>query len=242
MSVQSEIERIKANVVDSFAAVGEKGGTLPETQNSDSLPAAIRSISGEELATYIVKAPVGAILWWSGPADTIPPGWHICDGEAGTLDLRDQFILAAGPNHPAGETGGSEEVTLTVEQMPTHKHAIDRKNNGVIGAKSTFILNSDGDTGGTAISASGVYSSGGDEPHPNMPPYKSLYAIQKIAPDETGGAIYEAGDGVKFTTDGDKIKIGLDCPVKPVTNAEYEALTEEQKNANVAYLIVDADE
>ncbi len=44
MSVQAQIDRIKANVADSFAAVEEKGGTVPNQRTSDNLAEAIRTI------------------------------------------------------------------------------------------------------------------------------------------------------------------------------------------------------
>lgn len=44
MSVQSEIERIRTNISGAYSAVSEKGGVLPETQNSGNLAGAIRSI------------------------------------------------------------------------------------------------------------------------------------------------------------------------------------------------------
>lgn len=68
-----------------------------------------------------VDIPSGIICAWSGTESNTPPGWHICDGTNGTPDLRDRFILGAGA-HSVGETGGSEEVSLTVEQMPRHDH------------------------------------------------------------------------------------------------------------------------
>lgn len=40
--------------------------------------------------------PIGSIIMWSGTADTVPDGWHICDGEEGTIDLRDRFVLGGG--------------------------------------------------------------------------------------------------------------------------------------------------
>lgn len=46
MSVQSEINRISANVSDAFTAVEEKGGTVPSGATSDSLASSIRSIQG----------------------------------------------------------------------------------------------------------------------------------------------------------------------------------------------------
>ena len=44
MSIQGEIERIKFNVSSAYGAVQEKGGALPEEQNSDNLSTAIKGI------------------------------------------------------------------------------------------------------------------------------------------------------------------------------------------------------
>lgn len=190
--------------------------------------------------TLPVKAPIGCIVWWSGTADNIPTGWHICDGTSGTIDLRDKFILAAGTGHSVGETGGSEEVTLTVAQMPKHNHYIYGRNNTTgFGINVAASANAYGDF----VENKYTLDTGDSQPHPNMPPYYTLCAIQKISADETDYPEYEAGTGVTFTTtDSGTVKIGVDCPIVPITSAAYEALTETEKNANVAYLIVDVDE
>lgn len=39
---------------------------------------------------------LGIIAIWSGAIGDIPAGWHLCDGTAGTQDLRDMFIVGAG--------------------------------------------------------------------------------------------------------------------------------------------------
>lgn len=44
MSIQSEIDRIKNNVIGVYSAVSDMGGTLPDEQNSDNLAGAVRSI------------------------------------------------------------------------------------------------------------------------------------------------------------------------------------------------------
>lgn len=49
MSIQSEIDRISGNVAATYAAVAEKGGTLPEEQVSANLAAAVGSIPGPYL-------------------------------------------------------------------------------------------------------------------------------------------------------------------------------------------------
>jgi hypothetical protein len=39
--------------------------------------------------------PIGGIIMWSGTVATIPVDWHLCDGAAGTPDLRDKFVVGA---------------------------------------------------------------------------------------------------------------------------------------------------
>lgn len=37
--------------------------------------------------------PSGVIVMWSGSSDNIPEGWFLCNGDNGTPDLRDRFIV-----------------------------------------------------------------------------------------------------------------------------------------------------
>lgn len=55
----------------------------------------------------------GMILLWSGSAESIPDGWHLCDGTEGTPDLRERFIMGAGTTDP-GTTGGTSTHNHTV--------------------------------------------------------------------------------------------------------------------------------
>jgi microcystin-dependent protein len=66
--------------------------------------------------------PPGAIIMWSGSINDIPVGWALCDGRNGTPDLRDRFIVGAGGSYNVGNTGGSNTVTLTTSQIPSHSH------------------------------------------------------------------------------------------------------------------------
>lgn len=54
MSVQSEINRIKTNIAGAYSAVSEKGGTVPQTQNSSNLAEAIRSIPSGSSEIYSI--------------------------------------------------------------------------------------------------------------------------------------------------------------------------------------------
>ena len=47
MSIQTEIDRINANIAAAYTALAAKGATMPTAQNSDNLEATINSISME---------------------------------------------------------------------------------------------------------------------------------------------------------------------------------------------------
>lgn len=48
----------------------------------------------------------GMIILWSGSIETIPCGFHLCDGDEGTPDLRTRFVLGAWPSVAPGSVGG----------------------------------------------------------------------------------------------------------------------------------------
>jgi len=66
--------------------------------------------------------PVGGIIMWSGSIASIPTGWALCDGNNGTPNLTDRFVVGAGSNYSVSATGGNNSVTLTVNEMPAHSH------------------------------------------------------------------------------------------------------------------------
>jgi len=67
--------------------------------------------------------PRGAIIMWSGLLANIPVGWALCDGANGTPDLIGKFITgAASPTTDPGETGGTNSLNLTTDNLPAHTH------------------------------------------------------------------------------------------------------------------------
>lgn len=167
--------------------------------------------SGDVANSYLVKAPVGTIVIWSGTEDNIPKHWALCDGENGTPDLRGRFVLGSSEEHSVGDTGGKETVILGEAHMPQHTHptyrlyganaAIGSTNNGsaLSGSGGTF-----NNGNGTATGASGK-----SQPHENMPPFYVLCYIIKLTYDESDGvgatftpAVSEDGV-ISWTNDGD---------------------------------------
>jgi len=87
--------------------------------------------------------PLGGIIMWSGSVDSVPSGWALCDSRVvngrTTPDLRGRFIVGAGPwaqngltSRDPNATGGNENTTLTVGQLPAHNHRVqgNTANNG----------------------------------------------------------------------------------------------------------------
>ena len=130
--------------------------------------------------------PVGFIVHLTtdvDPAEYFGGNWQRIKG---------RFLLAADEEtYPAGSTGGEAEHTLTVEEMPKHRHSSDSYMNGYpnsnvmlrIGDYSTWInegnaYNNNPDTGQNGqIRTSYV---GGGQPHNNMPPYRAVYIWERI--------------------------------------------------------------
>ena len=109
------------------------------------------------------------------------------DGRAtfGLPDLRGRVPIhaAQGPGlspYVLGELGGTETVTLTATELPAHSHAIacqtDGGNqttpvNGFPASDQTGNAVPYADSANGVMNPAAVTSAGGNQPHPNMPPY-----------------------------------------------------------------------
>ena len=125
--------RDNALYIDSEGRVGV-GKTNP--QAALDVDGAVKATSFEGIGAV----PRGAILMWSGAQNELPPGWALCNGENGTPDLRDRFVLAAGDKYAVGSPpGGAETYTLTIDQMPPHDHqgktTEDGKHSHIVGVR-----------------------------------------------------------------------------------------------------------
>lgn len=82
--------------------------------------------------------PSGAIVMWSGTIASIPSGWVLCDGNNGTPDLRDKFVMGAPAGENPGPGGGSHTRTLSEANLPPHTHTIS--SSGTHGHMLRFLL------------------------------------------------------------------------------------------------------
>ncbi len=128
--------------------------------------------------TGIESFVTGMIILWSGAANAIPTGFVLCDGNNNTPNLSGRFVVgydASNNDYDVNDTGGSESVTLSVDQIPAHTHTyIDQYvaiNNGYRPWPA-----SNNDCGQRNINSG---STGGGQSHENRPPYYALCYIMK---------------------------------------------------------------
>lgn len=150
-----------------------------------------------------------------------PVGWALCDGQLlsiaqntalfsllGTTyggdgvrtfalpDLRGRVPVHQGQGpglspYNTGQAAGSETVTLTTNQMPTHTHQANASSSGatqptpqgnVWAASRTDLYNA---TPNAAMSTQAIGTAGGSQPHPNIQPYlcvNFIIALQGVYP------------------------------------------------------------
>ena len=148
--------------------------------------------------------PIGGIIMWSGTIVNIPTGWAICNGNSGTPNLLDKFIVGAGSGYAVGATGGSTNI-------PQHSHFMartvtDGNNDAYFGSRrnmtsgdfaaispSAGAYNLKGDDQGEAgDNDDNAFASGGtrglitsksivDQATLNLPPYYALAFIMRTA-------------------------------------------------------------
>lgn len=109
--------------------------------------------------------PTGIILLWSGAIVDIPAGFVLCDGNNGTPDLRDRFIIGAGGSHAVDAEGGSATHTHTFTG-DGHQHTLE------------FAA---GVQGGTpfSVNTNNIPGVGTTDAGNSLPPYYALAYIMK---------------------------------------------------------------
>jgi microcystin-dependent protein len=147
-----------------------------------------------------------------------PKGWALCNGQLlpinqnqalfsllgttyggdgrttfGLPDLRGRIGIHEGNGHTLGERGGTDAVTISISQLPTHLHQLNASNvnadspiptadllgqfNNAYRQPSNLI----------ALDPSSVSNTGGSQPHENRQPFLALnysIALQGIFPSQ----------------------------------------------------------
>jgi microcystin-dependent protein len=139
-----------------------------------------------------------------------PAGWAFCDGRLlpisenevlfqliGTTyggdgestfalpDLRGRVPIHQGNGFILAETGGAEEITLTVNQIPAHSHSVlattavanqSSPANNVLAQSTAADLYIE-DTATAALAPTAVAAVGGSQPHENRQPFLGINYI-----------------------------------------------------------------
>jgi hypothetical protein len=133
-----------------------------------------------------------------GWVDLAGAGWALCNGQNGTADLRERFVVGLSPavsDYSApGNVGGSATVTLGINEMPVHSHGMQPAGqhshrtptrggdgNNQIGRRG----DANGDDGNVSTAAAGSHThaideAGGGLPHENRPPFYVLVAREWV--------------------------------------------------------------
>ena len=94
------------------------------------IPGIIRKDLSNNLRTSAEYDAAGLIALWSGPLNTIPAGWKLCDGSDDTINTTNLFVYSTDNLEPPGATGGSTSHNHSYSMVPLHDH-------GVTGTTST---------------------------------------------------------------------------------------------------------
>ncbi len=130
-------------------------------------------------ATLLQVYPVGSIYMSvnsTSPSTLFGGTW---------VQLKDRFLLGAGDTYTNGKTGGAAEVTLTVNQMPSHRHSTAQEyvsENG--NSFDDYTVQSDHLSPTEAESKyypNYTDYTGGGKAHNNMPPYLTVYMWKRTA-------------------------------------------------------------
>lgn len=129
--------------------------------NLEAAAQATQAVNLQQLKDEIAAAgtgliPYGTIVLWYGSAASVPGGWHVCDGTAGTPDLRDRFVVGAGSTYAVNATGGATTIniahthtadgTLAAASNGAHTHADGTLATATPSATTTVDNNADGTT------------------------------------------------------------------------------------------------
>jgi microcystin-dependent protein len=131
-SIGTRAQMPEALYIDEFGKVGIGKKPTQKLEVDGTVKATALQIDGFSTNALV---PIGAIMMWSGAANAIPAGWQLCDGTNGSPDLRSRFIVGydnrttnPGDNYwdsgynRIGYTGGNKDITMSVAQMPSHRH------------------------------------------------------------------------------------------------------------------------
>ena len=165
--------------------IKQKECTVNVYKDGDVLPCCtVKVVRMTKENTGNTGVPQGTIIPWYGNLNNIPDGFALCNGQNGTPDLRDRFLVGAGSSYTLGSIGGEAFHVLTVDELANHTH-YQATNNGVEQEKGREVgynlhayfpdIPAQGYDYGDSVGPVLVSGAGNSQPHENRPPYFAVY-------------------------------------------------------------------
>jgi hypothetical protein len=126
------------------------------------------------LVNYIY--PIGSYYWSSNSTN---PGTIF----GGTWEqIKDKFVLAVGDTYTTVDvTGGEATHTLTVDEIPSHRHVTGPSHFSAYGGDLSDIKQETNAGWKTNLDQINTGYTGGGQAHNNMPPYITAYCFHRTA-------------------------------------------------------------
>lgn len=200
-NINSAIREVMAQVKDLQG--GYSGDTIPVASGGTGATTASEARTNLGIVSQFVS---GMIVMWSGTIATIPIGFLLCNGEEGTPDLTNKFVICADADSSslakttvtgaATQTGGTKDAILvththvstgTTDTVGDHVHAIPNISseqggnflNLALQYDATTSMNTDPAGGHLHTVTNNVSTVGEDGTNQNLVPYYSLAYIMK---------------------------------------------------------------
>lgn len=183
-SKMADLTASRALVSDSNGDVSASAVTSTELGYLDGVTSAIQTqldAKTTQLATLQAVYPVGAIyisVSSTNPASIFGFGTWVTTNTSGRMLIGVQSSNSRW-NTPL-ETGGSETVTLTENQIPSHRHGGIYPSGARGGFTNAFDVDNPQDGADIGSEKYTTYTGGGQS-HDNMPPFVAVYMWQRTA-------------------------------------------------------------
>jgi hypothetical protein len=150
---------------------------------SGDIPANHNLVTQDFVDNYFDPLPAGTIMWFY--ANVAPPGWT-------TSPLRDLVIAIKGGSDGYNTTGGNiggtwdqPDMTLTIDQMPSHLHEMSSGNPAGPSSQDGWLLGDNQQKLADIIDPWKMVPAGGDQPHNHGDTWRPEAAIGVLGERDT---------------------------------------------------------
>ncbi len=166
---------LRSMVEDQTTAAIDDASAVIQSRVSSLVRVSLASLpNGTDLVASL-QVPSGAVMAFD--RQRCPDGWSTYDALAGRTIVGAGRGIGLTPRR-VGDRGGEEQVTLSLAQMPQHRHSNPTMgNNQVIQEVNALAIDGRGSYG--PQHARPTETAGQSQPHENMPPFLSLLYCRK---------------------------------------------------------------